>query len=334
MNVNSVINGYITIEEKKSEITIYYHGTSSKNIDSILKYGLDKYARYTKKNKGWGAGKNDKTYTYTDTGELDDVDIISNQGDRLPFENYPGVYLTDNLEAALSAAEDVSSYTGGYPTLIAVRVDPRSLVADEDDVLEYLFNDYGPYGELKEKAIDLWNGNADPEKFFEYYVEFFIKKMKRVSRSLGGVYNNKINIPIYVKRFKEVFYDMWYLLIDREAYYTADKRSPIKDSIDIKMTERLLRKKFERLTVHFKDLARKGYGLYVCSDASLNLCSLTDLRGTSSGRYRGSIKFEGSTPKILAIVSLKDGIPEVLYGSIPVQELKRIGNISETLSSY
>lgn len=92
---------------------IWYHGTTTKHLNSIMKNGLIP----DPKEKGYGSGY---------SGNTSRPELVS----------YGGVYLTNNLGKASLAATSVASQQGRKynPVIVVMEVQPRTLIADEDDI--------------------------------------------------------------------------------------------------------------------------------------------------------------------------------------------------------
>lgn len=100
---------WIILEDKNS--SIMYHGTSMAYWDSIKKNGLEPFPS----EKSWDV----------------DPDASLNTPSRVSFG---GVYLTKNIMTATSAAFRVAKKTNSTRLILVVQVDPRTLLADEDNI--------------------------------------------------------------------------------------------------------------------------------------------------------------------------------------------------------
>lgn len=108
MKINEII-----AEAKFAKPSIYYHGTSTRHLKTILSQGLDASRAGT----GWGS-------TYNHTSELA-RDLVA----------VGGVYLTKDPDLALEAArESQVKLDRDKPVFVVVQYQPRHGVLDEDEV--------------------------------------------------------------------------------------------------------------------------------------------------------------------------------------------------------
>lgn len=151
---------YIKIISSKQ---IMFHGTSSKNLRSILKKGL-----IYNLNKVWNKNK-----------------------DRL-FESFEGIYLTKDLESAITASREAVSSFGGNPLLVAAQIETRtpSVLIDEDLIgFKYSFD----LIITEDFRLDI--NRKDP--FYKNSWKYFkirIEKTLETSFSIGFKYSNFKNI--------------------------------------------------------------------------------------------------------------------------------------------
>jgi hypothetical protein len=94
---------------------IWYHGTSTKYLPSILSQGLIPYP----KEKSWDSDKDASQVTLDRT-------------------TYGGIYVTKNLMTAYSAAWRTAQKTKGNRLIVMIDLQSKSLIADEDDLTLYL----------------------------------------------------------------------------------------------------------------------------------------------------------------------------------------------------
>lgn len=94
---------------------IWYHGTSTKYLNSILSQGLIP----DPKEKSW------------------DVDKDASQS-TIDRTTYGGIYVTKNLMTAYSAAWRTAQKTNGNRLIVMMDLQSKSLIADEDDLTFYL----------------------------------------------------------------------------------------------------------------------------------------------------------------------------------------------------
>jgi len=101
------------------ERSIWYHGTSMKRVPLIMSRGLD--PNVSPKNKSWGSDPH--------------VDAIN-----LDKTSYGGIYVTQNVMTATSSALRTSRKDESNRAIVILSLQPRSLVADEDDFASRLMN--------------------------------------------------------------------------------------------------------------------------------------------------------------------------------------------------
>jgi len=138
---------------------IWYHGTSSKHLKSILSNGL----MVNTKEKSWESDPDSGVFTPDRT-------------------SYGGVYLTQSFTLASSSAWRSSVKFKGHPIIVILELHPRNLVADEDSISRYLsfFHDstalfyykVGKYGTNYEESLDAFKQGK------EKWIDAFSTQMK------------------------------------------------------------------------------------------------------------------------------------------------------------
>lgn len=120
----SIIERYAGSDKERG---IWYHGTSSKLLPSILSQGLIPYP----KQRSWDKDED---------GRLSPASVS--------LVSYGGVYLTQNLVTAISSSRRVYLRDKSNPLIVICAVQPRSLIADEDSFTNTLKGDGHTYGLL------------------------------------------------------------------------------------------------------------------------------------------------------------------------------------------
>lgn len=295
---------------------IWYHGTSTKKISSIMSRGLD--PNVSPKNKSWGSDP--------------DADVLN-----LDKSSYGGVYVTKNLSSATSAAFRTSRQDKANEAVVILLLQPRTLVADEDDiagrimhlepnlagsiyhtVYPYMWETFGApdyHKEYAEKTKDKWVDGAMKSLFFDFKIDD--PRLKEEVHKL--LYNDGYRamltrIVSYLKK-KESHSDYWEW---RRAYADVHKMKDYGEEHDIPDPpssgegERLFRAFVDKLTRTMKHKARHSFtGSF-----------------SKTARSLEPITFHGSN-RIIAIVEIvKDKVAKyhenvkILYGELP-EDFKR-----------
>lgn len=100
---------------------IWYHGSSSKNLKSILSNGLVPYP----KERVWD-------------GERGSGTVLSQHS--LSLESYGGIYMTRRLTTAYSAAINSAHKTKTHPIVVVLSMTPKNLVLDEDTLSNFFIS--------------------------------------------------------------------------------------------------------------------------------------------------------------------------------------------------
>lgn len=183
----------------KSEEDIYYHGTSTDMLPVILKQGLIP----DPKDRAW-----DKDETRAPS-----------MADRT---SYGGIYVTRNLGTASSSASNHNNKKSGEysPGIIVVmRLQPRSLVADEDElvftggVLDVMAKGASNSETVREWIYAAWKFGKSPESkqmvrdsldMYEENLLAMAKKKLGGTKDKGGAYT-----PQLEARLKELSRGLW-----------------------------------------------------------------------------------------------------------------------------
>ena len=273
--------------------------------------GLD--PNVSPKNKSWGSDPN--------------VDVLN-----LDKSSYGGIYVTKNLSSATSAAFRISRIDKENRAVVILLLQPRSLVADEDDIAgrimhlksymagsvyhsiyPYMWEIYGApdyHKEYADKSKDEWVDTAINSLFFELKIDD--PRFREEVRKL--LYNEGYKVMLirtmsYLKK-KDSHTDYWEW---RKAYADVHKMKDYGEEYNIPdpppsaKGERLFRAFVDKLTRTMKHKARHSYtGSY-----------------SKTARSLEPITFSGKN-RIVAIVELvnsKDTLysedVKILFGELP-----------------
>lgn len=305
--LNDILDGHTSlsniVEAKtssgKASLQIWYHGTSSKNLRTILKIGLD-----PRKNKGTGYITPGQVHTdYTDNGlEFGDNKVWDASEPAIDAQY--GIYLTTNPQVAYKAAR-ASLRKGENPVLISVLVNSRSMYADEDDVLKLI--DFEPIN--TDEAFDIRVGKDLGLDKFERYYRTTVKKLERANFS--GVSNELFMSELYNRLIK-----FWRQIILRSsAYYYNDlpeeekaKYSMYFPDFSMSRVENTFRVAFESLTRFMRSL----------SDPRSYTNQGSEYQSGNLGRYPGAITYKGKNARIVSIIEIpEEGTAVNVYGRMP-----------------
>jgi len=306
---------------------IWYHGTATKNLGSILSQGLIPVV----KEKNWKNDENDGTHAPS-------------------RESYGGIYVTDNL---MTATGSPRSKREGSIVLVCMELQPNTFYLDEDDINSTLNNALqhvsdirswvlGAYLALKfPDKVDKWRG-ADIDKFRSKYVEDAMRSFDRLAQEkLGEPLNKQLR-----ERVVAMLPGMWEAALTRLAAQSVKQRAgddsgnryieydfkkaygelfegaeweniPIANTIvpTVAEGERIFREASERLTRTMRLLARPEAG-----------------RFRNTARVNAPIGYSGSN-HIVAVLELHDYEKRddggyvtpitVHYGTIPEDFLRQ-----------
>ena len=297
------------IYESKQKPEIWYHGTSSKNISSILKKGM--------------LANNDKK-VYSEPQDNLNINILSTK-------SLTGSYWAKSIsDASFAASRSVDKF--GVKAIIISQLIANSIYGDEDKYTS----------KIKQSISDVASFlNISPDMNYMYcslIAYIMVNDSSKISKTFGDILNKKLsnnkNKPIpynimeelFINFIKRGFYhvDSYYHSYYKKqySYYTEDLGKQVDyDSIEIpkvnKNIEDNVLKSIEKLTKYYKEFANN------------------DTMFTSTGRIKSDVKYSGNN-KILAIIVLgklsSDGY-HVVYGKVPEEskeQLKRVlGYVNE-----
>jgi hypothetical protein len=295
---------------------IWFHGTSTKYFKSIMANGLQPET----KEKSWDV----------------DPDASEITVDR---SSYGGIYVTKNLLTAYSSAYRTKTKKGGNRMIVIMDLQPRSLIVDEDAIVNYLVGSrvsminalydykiikYGTeYPEYKQYVDDA------REKFANDILKNFLPIHNITNPKLIDILKKYLTSEAFDATVtRTVAYhdmsnysnqDMWYRNWDLRKI----KREDIPPLPTKQQGEMVFRKCVDKLTRLLKSIVAK--------QDDINAYRKT-------ARSMTPIKFSGSN-KIVAIVELieEKSTPtqvKLLYGTIPedfVQQFREAINSEFTL---
>jgi hypothetical protein len=175
LDIEKLSVNFLKLAALKEPIYLY-HGTSSNNIQSILSSGL---LSNTKK-RAW---------------ESDDDASFGGRS----RQSLQGIYLTNNLLTAYSAAGNAGNKGKGPKVILIIEISPTSLYADEDSlgafsyplkndnekIIAEIFAAYTKYGADSETVSHFFNEYKDKIKFWFEYNE--IKANKNLLNRLDNI---------------------------------------------------------------------------------------------------------------------------------------------------
>ena len=305
------------------EIGIWYHGTSSKRIPMIMSRGLD--PNIPIKNKSWDSD------SYVNVINLDKT-------------SYGGIYVTQNLMSAISAATRTSRKDNTTSAIIIMSLQSRSLIGDEDDfasrlmrlrgqadifqaIYPYMWETYGApeyHKEWAEKLKNDWCDNVLESLFYEFKIDD--PRFQDIVRNLlySEGYKAMLTRTVSYLKKSESHSEYWEW---RKAYADVHKFKDYGDDVDIPnpppstVGENMFRAFIDKLTKTMKHKARHTFtGSF-----------------SKTARSLEPIKFHG-TNKIISIVEI---IPsptvkyqenvKLKYGTLPddfkTQWIDRVGTL-------
>lgn len=319
-------------EGAQQERSIWYHGAQGRNLQSILSNGLIP----NPKKRSWGTDPN-ANHTSPSMASIG------------------GVYVTKNLLTALS-----SSWRGRgndeSQVLVVMELQPRSLIADEDDLLAFSVSGAvpSPYLALQAFMSREIGGNLD---YYQYQRDRYVSKALEM-------FDHRFtdSHPELRRRFEQIINDGWDVALNRQVAHAGQDFFEVKKSF-WSNTSREMEQHINQLAAQFESsglqkdeayakalgqfmpkvpdiaAAEKEYADY--SDAlTRTLKGMPRMKAfIQSGRSMEPIGFSGSN-RIVAIVEAKhrNGYKvRLAYGQLPEdfkeQWAERVGPI-EMVDSF
>jgi len=282
------INKYYLLSTAEQNPVILYHGTSSKNLDSILSQGL----LTSPKHRVWHQ----------------DLGASFKNPSRVPLS---GIYVTPNLDLAIAAASNSiknKSESKEYPIIIVVKSKPSAIMADEDDVARFL------------SEVKIKDSKLSEEKSLHLYINYYLGKnldafeesKKRYVEENYNKLERKFPHEIHASlsnRIKEILNDGFLSALKRQVIYIHPglydkvfteeylKGKPLSRSGFSDANKAAKESKLDKSQV------LQEYSEYM---ESITIACKNIVSTTKSGRIKKDIYYSGNI-KIIAIV----GIPDV-----------------------
>jgi hypothetical protein len=272
---------------------IWYHGTSTKYLKDILVNGLIP----DPKERSWDIDPDASTST-------------------LDRSSYGGVYVTRNLMTATGSAWRTARKTNGNRLIVILDLQPKSLIADEDDIAPFFVNYNEQNAFFYYKLLKYGSEYSDYMRDLETEKKRFTDKVVKQISDLRDIKNQKIKDILHKLIYNEGFYatvtrivaysdlkpgssyDMWTRCWDTRKI-DVDQIPPLPEKEE---GESVFRKFVNKLTVLLREIARQsGFAM--------------------TARSLEPIKFSGSN-KIICVVELVEynkSSPKfkIHYGSLP-----------------
>jgi len=262
---------------------IMYHGTTDGVLKNIMSVGLIPNAK-----KSWN----------NDPGNFDTPSR----------DSLGGIYVTDNLMTAMSAARNtVQSLGGQNRILVIMSLQPRSFLADEDSIsffTQRLWHPkYNPNSWLTKELYNSWLKDPNSEmvqEFRQHYVESIFESLEY---KLGKLH------PELEKRLKILLEEGFTIALKRKAAY-ADYDSWGDSGPKIDLDKNQVEREYSQ---YMDQLTRTLRSLLAQPDKSNSI--------NFTARLEQPVRFSGKN-KIICIVKItrdetrRDNV-SVVYGELP-----------------
>jgi len=218
-NIKNLVEEFLRVEKGKGGTSktaapksIWYHGSSIKNLRSILKQGLI----LDPKEKNWGSDPSD--------------------GETRPSRvSYGGNYISRNLLTAIGSPKDHN--IEGRDVIVCVEVQPNTLYLDEDSVVFYLQAPLGQVSDDSSHTLPTWLAVKFPEevKGWEKFIEE--SKTRYIKDALRGLEYKYASVvekaervikgfhPELRKRLEALLPEVWFAALTRIVSHQAKKAS-------------------------------------------------------------------------------------------------------------
>ena len=214
---------------------IWYHGTSSVFLDSILKNGLKSQT----KQKSWDKDE-DASYEIVDR------------------TSYGGVYLTTILGVASNSAHNTVEKFGGNKIIVIAEIQTKTLVSDEDDFLSFSklrnMNVAGYFYLGKTKGFD---DEQEQKEYDDHRDEWVKEKLNSILMD-----HPEIN-EILLEKVKKLLTDVgWFAVLQRTASYIPEYSfgTNTQDYPTKEKAEKEYREFIDRLTKLIRLYPRREFG--------------------------------------------------------------------------
>lgn len=270
---------------------IWYHGTSTKYLKDILTNGLVP----NPKERSWDV----------------DPDASVSSLDR---SSYGGIYVTRNLMTATGSAFRTANKTNGNRLIVILDLQPKSLIADEDDVAPFFAKYHEQNAFYYYKLLKYGSEYPEYIRMLKEEQERFARETVKKISELRDIKNEKIQNILHKLIYNEgfyatvtrivaysdskpgSFYDMW------TRCWDTDKVNEIPPLPTKQEAENIFRKFVTKLTVLLKEIARhRGFA--------------------STARSMEPIKFSGSNKIVCIVEFIEDDASsrkfKIHYGKLP-----------------
>ncbi len=194
----------------EQERGIWYHGTSAKLIPKILSQGLITDPKV----RAW------------------DADPYPTSTVQATRKSLPGIYVTTRLGTATSSAQKVAHRDKSNQAIVVMELQPRSLIADEDDVNSHLkhIEDHlqgSQYHHVWPYMAEVYPDQIKPgqEEYIQQAQKRKLDWVNRIARYLVHGYNaaEKTGHPELEKQVKEMLFNEGFrVMLERNVAYIKD----------------------------------------------------------------------------------------------------------------
>lgn len=288
--------------ESRSDLQLFYHGTTSKFLRAILKNGL---LPETKE----GVWKDD------------DFNAAPESPSR---KSYGGIYWSNNTLTSLRYSSDAARKLGGNPLIVFALIQLKTALPDEDDfhstatrALNSVWGQYRVTGSDKALLgvlVMLYKNAEDARKMENNFIYTFIDE-------LGGTSKDTLAPKVLTSEFKKALIDLLFASVVRRLShsYDEDYNRILQDELNAKDIPDELKKKSvaegESLYRDSLNTVLKHARRYVLHSHWNKTLRITERRVGFSGRNR--------ITGIVEVVKNEDEyILQLRYGKIPDQWLK------------
>lgn len=265
---------------------IWYHGTSSTFLNSILKNGL----KSETKQKSWDS----------------DPDANYNIPDRTSFG---GIYFTENLGTAVSSAFRTCEKFGGDRIVVVTELQTKTLISDEDDFISFPNYDINTANYFYLGISKGFDSDSEEKEYYEYRDKWIKEKLNSIIMDYPDIND------VLLKKIEELLKNTgWFSILQRAAAYFPEQSwkdiDNFKDYPDKQKAEKDYRTFIDLLTKLMKLYPRKTTGRQTSR-------ILTDVGYKGSNKILAIIEFVFNGKD-------KDYKTEIIlrYGSIP-EEFKK-----------
>lgn len=275
---------WLTVNEAKTEKVIVYHGTSPKNLGSIMSQGLIP----DPPKRAWDDDKNTSFYSSS-------------------RKSLDGVYVTQNLLTATSAAGNGKNNLRDGCLLVVCEIQPKTAFMDEDDL-----NSFSSVSDSEYVIAALYGAiiSGKKDELVEQFFQKFVEKFKRKFSDVKGMDNEEL-----MTRVNPLLRQLFYKCVIRQAAY-IDKWTFQKAKNYTKRAVMPDKHRAEMDFLRVKELLSKTLKKYA------NPHNHAEDKFNFVSRITQPIRFSGANRIICVVMIPYDHKrqPEVIYG-IPPEKL-------------